>query len=113
MSKILDWFVLKPITALQEQRIGCTAQCPFCGSVCAGGVGCQTEGAASQKHRAEIHMPKVSINQTENLLHHASLFYVGVNSIILNTFWVKAYSMKVDMPFSVKINFLYEKSIPK
>ena len=59
--------MLKPITALQEQRIGCTAQCPFCGAVCAGGVGCQTEGAATQKHRAEIHMPKV-MNPNLNFL---------------------------------------------
>ena len=56
---MLEWFVLKPLNALEEQRIGCTAQCPFCGAVCAGGVGCQIEGSSNQKHRAEIHMPQV------------------------------------------------------
>ena len=57
--KVLDWFVLKPLSAIEEQRIGCTTQCPFCGAICAGGVGCQNEATSSQKHRAEIHMPKV------------------------------------------------------
>jgi hypothetical protein len=56
---ILDWVVGQPITALSEQRIGCTAQCPFCGCVCSGGVACQNEASQSQKHRAEIHMPQV------------------------------------------------------
>jgi hypothetical protein len=50
---------VKPVAALVEQRMGCTAQCPFCGAVCAGGVGCQVEGSASNKHRTEIHMPQV------------------------------------------------------
>ena len=61
IAKILDWFVLKPLNALEEQRIGCTAQCPFCGAYCAGGVGCQIEGSNVQKHRAEIHMPTVNL----------------------------------------------------
>ncbi len=58
---ILDWVVCPPIVALSEQRIGCTAQCPFCGCVCSGGVACQNELTQCQKHRAEIHMPQVSM----------------------------------------------------
>nr|XP_047134918.1 interferon-induced very large GTPase 1-like isoform X2 [Hydra vulgaris] len=61
-QRLLNWFVVNPLTALQEQRIGCTAQCPFCGAVCSGGVACQAEGSRNQKHRAEIHMPQ-GINQ--------------------------------------------------
>ena len=56
---ILQWCVLDPMKALEEERIGCTAQCPFCGAVCAGGVACQNPDMTSQKHRAEIHMPQV------------------------------------------------------
>ncbi len=59
MPVILQWFVLNPIKAIEEERIGCTAQCPFCGTVCVGGVACQNEDQKSQKHRAEIHMPRV------------------------------------------------------
>ncbi len=58
---ILDWVVGPPIAALHEQLIGCTAQCPFCGCVCAGGAACHNEASQSQKHRAEIHMPQVTI----------------------------------------------------
>jgi hypothetical protein len=65
---ILDWVVNPPITALSVQRIKCTAQCPFCGCVCSGGVACQNEALPTQRHRAEIHMPQV-INCTLLYLH--------------------------------------------
>jgi hypothetical protein len=61
---LLKWFILNPIVALEEQRIGCTAQCPLCGVACAGTVSCQNESArekTNQRHRTEIHMPAVSI----------------------------------------------------
>jgi hypothetical protein len=64
---ILQWCVLDPMKALEEERIGCTAQCPFCGAVCAGGVACQNPELRSQKHRAEIHMPRVCITDKSQL----------------------------------------------
>ena len=57
--------MVQPILALQEQRLGCTAQCPICGAVCGGSVACQNEDhrvSAKQRHRAELHMPEVIVN---------------------------------------------------
>jgi hypothetical protein len=64
VKELLAWFVDKPLEALSQQRLGCTAQCPFCGAVCGGSISCRSEGqrvTTNQRHRAELHMPRVCI----------------------------------------------------
>eukprot|EP00092_Neocalanus_flemingeri_P003730 GFUD01004010.1.p1 GENE.GFUD01004010.1~~GFUD01004010.1.p1 ORF type:complete len:2638 (-),score=679.59 GFUD01004010.1:412-8325(-) len=43
------------IENLINERIGCTAQCPFCGSVCDHGIDC---AGINRKHVVELHRPQ-------------------------------------------------------
>jgi hypothetical protein len=56
MQIVLESLTFNPVTEMYKQRVGCTGQCPFCGSVCTRGIECQTDHT---RHIAELHRPQV------------------------------------------------------
>eukprot|EP00092_Neocalanus_flemingeri_P029352 GFUD01031864.1.p1 GENE.GFUD01031864.1~~GFUD01031864.1.p1 ORF type:complete len:2619 (-),score=690.50 GFUD01031864.1:716-8572(-) len=52
---VLKSLSFNPLENLINERIGCTAQCPFCGSVCDNGIDC---AGTKRKHVVELHRPQ-------------------------------------------------------
>ena len=53
----LESLPFNPILNMVNERMGCSAQCPFCGSCCNNGIDCI---GTKQKHMVELHRPKVT-----------------------------------------------------
>ena len=53
----LESLPFNPILNMVNERMGCSAQCPFCGSCCNNGFDCI---GTKQKHMVELHRPQVT-----------------------------------------------------
>lgn len=62
-KKFLESLPFNPIEEVMKSRMGCTEQCPFCGSVCASGLSCND---TKLNHVTELHRPQGFTGMNDN-----------------------------------------------